>query len=237
MGYTIDQIQRLQAIVIPTRIRRADYKYYNISNQADFNEIIKYKKADAQIRLVIIIGDVMCIENISIKKSNDNANYNQVDKRPVNTYQEMWHFSDVISDWLKLFTGEIIPSESRLLTDIDRIKEPNKRIYFTEMPWEISEMIIEFFTLNKIRVVSDILKGRGALSANWLLVTRTSTDGPKWILKEMNEAMNFLGQGEVAVSPRGSLKIGRITMQRKGGTPDPTSLQFKIPPCDLFDMD
>jgi hypothetical protein len=46
--------------------------------------------------------------------------------------------------------------------------------------------------------------------------------------------MNFFGSGEVKISPRGSLYIGKITMQRKGGTPDPTKLQFKVHPCDLF---
>lgn len=49
--------------------------------------------------------------------------------------------------------------------------------------------------------------------------------------------MNFFGNGEVKISPRGSLYIGKITMQRKGGTPDPTKLQFKIHPCDLFKME
>ncbi len=33
---------------------------------------------------------------------------------------------------------------------------------------------------------------------------------------------------------KGSLYIGKITMQRKGGTPDPESLQFKISPNSLF---
>ena len=47
----------------------------------------------------------------------------------------------------------------------------------------------------------------------------------------------FFGKGDVKVSPRGSLYIGRITMQRKGGTPDPTKLQFKIKPCDLFKLE
>ncbi len=42
---------------------------------------------------------------------------------------------------------------------------------------------------------------------------------------------------EKRVSPGGSLYIGRITMQRKGGTPDPTKLQFKIKPCDLFKLE
>ncbi|MEO0183799.1 MAG: hypothetical protein ABIL40_10035, partial [candidate division WOR-3 bacterium] len=54
---------------------------------------------------------------------------------------------------------------------------------------------------------------------------------------DINTAMNFFGSGEVELSPKGSLYIGRITMQRKGGTPDPTKLQFKIKPCELFDME
>lgn len=55
-----------------------------------------------------------------------------------------------------------------------------------------------------------------------------------WILKYINNTCNFFSQGDVKISPRGSLRIGRITMQRKGGTPDPTSLQFKINPLELF---
>jgi len=38
------------------------------------------------------------------------------------------------------------------------------------------------------------------------------------------------------MNPRASLKIGKITMQRKGGTPDPTSLQFKMNPLELFEL-
>jgi hypothetical protein len=81
-----------------------------------------------------------------------------------------------------------------------------------------------------------VLKGKGGFSANWMLVTRYDkiSDTTTWILKDINIAMNFFGQGPVMLSPRGSLYIGRITMQRKGGTPDPTKLQFKIKPCELF---
>lgn len=49
--------------------------------------------------------------------------------------------------------------------------------------------------------------------------------------------MNFFGSGDVKMSPRASLRIGRITMQRKGGTPDPTKIQFKIKPCELFELE
>lgn len=69
-----------------------------------------------------------------------------------------------------------------------------------------------------------------------MLVTRYNKeeDATTWILKDINTAMNFFGCGEVELSPLGSLRIGRIIMQRKGGTPDPEKLQFKIRPCELF---
>jgi hypothetical protein len=49
--------------------------------------------------------------------------------------------------------------------------------------------------------------------------------------------MNIFGKGDVKISPQGSLYIGRITMQRKGGDGSRETaqmLQFKIKPCDLF---
>lgn len=97
---------------------------------------------------------------------------------------------------------------------------------------------MNFFTENKILVVSDVLKGRGGLSANWMLVTRYNKkdDTTTWTLRDINTVMNFFGGGEVRVSPKGSVYIGKITMMRKGGTPDPTKLQFKIKPCELFNL-
>ena len=50
--------------------------------------------------------------------------------------------------------------------------------------------------------------------------------------------MNFFAEGAVKITPRGSLKIGRITMQRKGGDAGRETakmLQFKINPAKLFD--
>lgn len=70
-----------------------------------------------------------------------------------------------------------------------------------------------------------------------LIPTYNKTDDTTtWILKDINTVMNFFGSGEIRMSPKGSLHIGRITMQRKGGTPDPTKLQFKIKPCELFKL-
>ena len=52
-------------------------------------------------------------------------------------------------------------------------------------------------------------------------------------MKDINFAMNHFGSGDVIISKRGNLHIEKITMQRKGGSPAPTKLQFKIHPCRL----
>lgn len=61
----------------------------------------------------------------------------------------------------------------------------------------------------------------------------------KWILKPINKVINFYN-GEVKFSSQGSLKIGKILMQRKGGDGGRDSakmLQFKINPCELFEIE
>ena len=241
MGYDIDKINYVKAIQIPTRIKKEDIKKFGFSEE-DYEELIRFKKTDiqVQIRLIIRVNNALKVENLSLKKANSDAGYNQVDKRWVDSYKEMWHFDDEIALALKLFTGEILPSSHRemLKVNISQLRD-KRRVFLTELRDDIVQKIISFFTKNKILVVSDILKGRGGFAADWMLVTRYNkkNDTTTWILKDINTAMNFFGKGDVKVSPRGSLHIGRITMQRKGGTPDPTKLQFKIKPCDLFKLE
>ena len=144
------------------------------------------------------------------------------------TYQKIWGFSDGMAKWLRAYTGDILTKDILTKQEFENIKD-KRRLFLTEIPQDKVKNIIEFFTNNKTLVVSDILRGRGGLSAEWFLVTRKNDDNTlDWILKDINYVVNFYAYGEVSVTPRGSLKIGRITMQRKGGTPDPTSLQFKI---------
>jgi hypothetical protein len=203
----------------------------------NYEKLMQFKKADVQIRIMIRIGSILSVENISLKKANSNANYNQVDKRWIDTYKEMWGFDEEIVLGLKLFTGELNHKSYPNLIGKRKLRD-KRRIFLNEVPENIRNKIINFFEDNKIAVVSDILMGRGGLSADWMLVTRYNKQDQTttWILKDINTAMNFFGKGTVRISPRGSLYIGKITMQRKGGTPDPTKLQFKIKPCDLFKL-
>jgi len=234
MGYNIKKLDSVKAIQVPTRIKKSDLSKFGVSEE-EYEQFVRFKKADAQIRIIIKIGNILKIENLSLKKANSDADYNQIDKRTVDFYQEMWRFDNEITLWLKLFTGEILPKSQKKL--IGKIKPKDKRrLFLTEMPEVIQKKIIQFFKENKIIVVSDIIKGRGGLSAGWMLVTRLNKQEKTttWILKDINTVMNFFGSDDVEISLRGSLHIGKITMQRKGGTPDPTKLQFKIKPCQLF---
>ena len=54
----------------------------------------------------------------------------------------------------------------------------------------------------------------------------------------MNYCLNFFGNGTVEITNQGNFRIGKITMQRKGGDGGRDSakdLQFKINPAKLFE--
>jgi len=64
-----------------------------------------------------------------------------------------------------------------------------------------------------------------------------SHENPEWIIRDINYVLNFFGNGEITITKQGNLKIGKITMQRKGGDGGRETakmLQFKINPIELF---
>jgi hypothetical protein len=70
-----------------------------------------------------------------------------------------------------------------------------------------------------------------------LVILKIGDEEIRWALKPMNYVLNFF-DGDVAITPRGSFNIGKITIQRKGGDGGRTTanmLQFKINPALLVD--
>lgn len=186
-------------------------------------------KTDVQVQITIYMKQAIAVENLSVKLVSNPQGFNQVDKRWVDSYVEMWNTPKDIVKILKLFTGEIKPTKSGL--------RDSRRMFFDEMEESDRKKIVDFFSENKILVVSDILKGRGKFSVGWMLVALITNDESRWVLKNINHAMNAFADGSVRVTDRGSLKIGKITMQRKGGDagrPSSNMLQFKINPVELF---
>lgn len=228
MGYDYRQIQKLVAKQIPPRINTQTAMELGVTRD-NIEETTTFKKADIQVRLEIIIEEIMYIENISLKKADIGAGYNQVDKRPVNQYKRFWSIPDSICQTLKYYTGELKPMPCENLRD-------SRRMFLDELDSSKVAELLKFFDENKILIFNDVLRGRGALSADWFLVTRKNEDRVDWILKDINFVCNFFSKGPVQVTARGNLKIGKMTVQRKGGTPDPESLQFKLNPLELFNI-
>lgn len=227
MGYNFKKINNLNAMKIPHRVNRKSAFCFG-ATEINLEETLTFQKADIQIKLEIIIGNIYYIENLSLKKANIGAGYNQVDKRPVDRYKSFWNIPNSIVKTLKLYTGEITPRSGI------KLKDP-RRMFLNEIKKKDVDELLKFFSNNKTLIFNDVIRGRGALSADWVLVTRKNGNKMDWILKDINFVCNFFAQGDVEVTKKGNLKIGRMTVQRKGGTPDPTSLQFKLNPLDLFE--
>ncbi|MFH1544009.1 MAG: type II restriction endonuclease [Patescibacteria group bacterium] len=188
-------------------------------------------KADVQVRVRIVIKlkSQEDLQNLQVKLVSNLQGFNQVDKRWIDKYVELWNMPKDITKILKYFTGEIEPTKNNL--------KDSRRMLLSEMDENDQNKIINFFENNKILVVSDLLKGRGEFSADWVLVVLKANNESKWILKSINEVMNVFGGGDVRITSQGSLKIGKIGMQRKGGDGGRDTakmLQFKINPVELF---
>jgi len=211
MGYAINEIESVEAIKIG-----GNYK------------------TDVQVQVTIKLKKAIDSENLSVKLVSNPQGFNQIDKREIEKYVEMWKIPKDIEEILRLFTGKTRP------LDASRLKD-QRRMLLSEMSSKDQDKVVAFFDKNKILIISDVLKGREKFAADWILVIlKKDEEIYEWVLKDINTAMNIFGQGEVRITDQGSLKIGQIGMQRKGGDAGRESaktLQFKINPCLLFEGD
>jgi len=183
-------------------------------------------KTDVQVIIKVYLKNALSSENISIKLVSNPQGFNQIDKRWVNKYAELWAMPDYIIEALKRYTGELQPNVAKL-------RDP-RRMFFDEMSPTIVNGLIDFFEANKVLVVTDILRGRDRLTADWMLIYQKQLN--YWTLLPISVVMNYYATGSVAITAQGNLKIGRIGMQRKGGDNGRDTakmLQFKINPCAI----
>ncbi len=189
-------------------------------------------KADIQveIKIEIKLKSLTDIQNLQVKLVSNPKGFNQVDKRWLKSYKELWDIPSDVYKLLQYFTGEKPP----------KINNPRdtRRMFANELSEDEQEILLKFFNDNKTLIVNDILKGRGKFSAEWMLVILKLKDTDKidWVLEPINKVLNHFGNGEIFITPRGSFKIGNITIQRKGGDngrETANMLQFKINPAEL----
>ena len=192
-------------------------------------EILSGYKTDVQVQITIKLKKVIDVENLQVKLVSNLKGFNQIDKRWIDTYTDFWNIPENIINLLKQYTGEVLPT----------IPNPKnkRRTFANEFSTKEQSDLIDWLTRNKTLIVSDILKGRGKFSAEWMLVAQKVEGDSRWTLQPMNYCLNFFIQGNVEITPRGNFRIGKITMQRKGGDGGRKTaqmLQFKINPAELF---
>lgn len=194
-------------------------------------EVLHGYKTDVQVQVTIKLKRIIDAQNLQIKLVSNEKGFNQIDKRWIRNYKEMWNIPDNIVELLKYYTGENKPYR-------DDTKD-KRRMFMNEFTEEEQNEILEFFTQNKMLILLDIVKGRGKSAAEWILVAQKYENIFRWTLKPINVAINHYSEGEVSITGRGSLKLGRVTMQRKGGDAGRDTanmLQFKVDPTELFNI-
>lgn len=188
-------------------------------------------KADVNIQVKIKFKTVVDTENIQVKLVSNKKGFNQVDKRWLFHYREMWNIPDDIYKLLQYFTGEIKPYRQNV--------RDYRRMFIDEFTDNEQNSLLRWFKDNKTLVLSDIIKGRGKFSAEWILVAQKLDNNARWVLVNINQALQHYSKGDVLISPKGSIYIGNVTIQRKGGDngrDTANMLQFKLDPSQLFEI-
>ena len=190
------------------------------------------QKTDVQAQVTIKLKEAIDVQNLQVKLVSNEKGFNQIDKRWVDKYVELWQIPATIVNIIKRYSGELPPT-------IENPKD-KRRMFANEFSTAEQQSILTWLNQNKSLIVSDILKGRGQFSAEWMLVAQKVKLNSRWVLKPMNFCLNYFGNGEIVMTKQGNFRIAKIGMQRKGGDggrPTANMLQFKINPAELFDIE
>ncbi len=202
----------------------------------DLNSLSKIKatkyqsrhKPDLKLDFVGKNGTIIGTEKVSVKLQSGPSGFNQVDRGWVeDRYRKLWPtMSDDVVEGLKLFTGQDEPL---------RGTRNSKRMFMDELPSDLRDAVLDFFSSNLRQIVSDVLAGRDENRADWFLVTDKSSG--KSVVRPMDNVIAGATFGGVGLTPRGSIRLGRLTAQRKGGdggAETAKNLQFKANPIELI---
>ena len=109
MGYDLKEIKKVEAVKVGGNF-----------------------KTDVQVQVTIYLKKAIDEQNLSIKLVSNSLGFNQIDKRWVDKYAEMWDIPQTITQTLKLYTGELRPNkpdvrDSRRMF-LDEIERASSRI-------------------------------------------------------------------------------------------------------------
>ena len=78
-------------------------------------EVLHGYKTDVQVQVIIKLKKIIDAQNLQIKLVSNEKGFNQIDKRWIRNYKEMWNIPDNIVELLKYYTGENKPYRRQTL--------------------------------------------------------------------------------------------------------------------------
>lgn len=115
--------------------------------------VLREYKADINVQIQIKLKNAVDTVNIQVKLVSSKKGFNQVDKRKLDRYKELWDMPEDVYEILQYFTGEKAPYKENT--------KDNRRMFLNEMEQEKQDSVIKWFSENKTLILSDIIKGRG----------------------------------------------------------------------------
>ena len=180
------------------------------------------------------------VEWVSVKKFV--ASFNQIDKRWVDQYANDLDMPDLVSNTLKKFCGQEGHRPCDLLSNDELDKVASKhRFTMNEVSNDERDAVIKFLDKHKKRIARYIVSGVGKASAKWMLVVEYNKDDvpTRSAIIPIDDVVNHC-IGSPTITPRGNIKYGGLTIQRKGGDGGAKTaqmLQFKFSPKEIFDLE
>lgn len=189
---------------------------------------------------------------ISVKEFDVKADYNHVERHYVDYYAQKWSMPREVFVGLKQFVGEVdehgnpisielLEREAEELGTSPGKLSKERRTFVNRQPQQTRNAIKQFFKLNKEKILKDIFIADEDIK--FFIVIKREASRVYYYVVPTKDVLDVYGSGEVTITPRGSLQIGKVVIQRKGGdhrTPfgwvdrSASQLQFKIRPSECI---
>ncbi len=176
--------------------------------------------------------------------------YNHVERKHVDFYAQKWSIPKDVYIALKKFVGEVdvkgnpvsieeLKSEAELLGTSPGKLSKGRRTFLNQMEQQTIENMIRFFNENKVKILKDIFIGDENIE--FFIIVKRQEGLAYYYVLPTKDVLDIYCKGDVRITPRGSLLIGRVELQRKSGNhrtksgwidTSASQLQFKIKPSE-----
>nr|WP_198868312.1 hypothetical protein [Mycoplasmopsis phocirhinis] len=165
-------------------------------------------KSDIKVVIKIKLKNEIISENVQVKLVSNQRGFNQVDKRWLKSYKQMWNIPEKIYQIFAYYTGELKPYRQNT--------NNKKRMFANEFNEDEQKIFLNWIIFNKLQIINDILKGSGENSVDWFLIVQKSVNTNIYLIKNIDEVIEYyLDSGEVVITKRGQLKLVKSQCKEK----------------------